>query len=187
MSLKEMGFSLEQEIPVLEDELEEVKGELEEIKRRASNLRENEEDGSNTSQEFKRLKRRWSELQNEKSSLQSQINRFGEYVSEWESTRFVVRELTFGESQQIRDTVTSESFDVDVELQEIEGTPLQGLYQSQVLERSVVSMPDDAPSDPNDLPEILGDWLLEKCESVNSLGDEELGNMSLEEALDSES
>ena len=183
MSLKEMGFSLEQEIPVLESEVEELESELEEIKRRASNL----QDDDNTSQEFKRLKKRWSELQNEKSVLKSQISRFGEYVEEWESTRFVVRELTFGESQQIKDTVSSESFDVDVELQEIEGTPLQGLYQSQVLERSVVSMPEDAPSDPNDLPEILGDWLLEKCESVNSLGDEELGNMSLEEALNSES
>ena len=180
MSLKEMGFSLEQEIPVLEDEVDEVTEELEEVKRRASNT-------SQDSEEFKRLKRRWQELQNEKISLTSQISRFGDYVSEWESTRFVVRELTFGESQQIKDTVSSESFDVDVELQEIEGTPLQGLYQSQVLERSVVSMPEDAPDDPNDLPEILGDWLLEKCESVNSLGDEELGNMSLEEALDSES
>ena len=183
MSLKEMGFSLEQEIPVLESEVDELEDELEEIKRRASNL----QDEDNTSQEFKRLKKRWSDLQNEKSALKSQISRFGEYVEEWESTRFVVRELTFGESQQIKDTVSSESFDVDVELQEIEGTPLQGLYQSQVLERSVVSMPEDAPSDPNDLPEILGDWLLEKCESVNSLGDEELGNMSLEEALNSES
>lgn len=185
MSLKEMGFSLEQEIPVLEGKVEELSEELEEIKSRAKTLREQEDD--NTSQQFKNLKREWNEIQNEKQSLKSQITRFGEYVDEWESTRFVVRELTFGESQQIKDTVSSESFDVDVELQEIEGTPLQGLYQSQVLQRSVVSMPDDAPDDPNDLPEILGDWLLEKCESINSLGDDELGNMSLEEALDSES
>lgn len=181
MSLREMGFSLESEIPVLEDELENVKERREEIKDQASQL-----DRSENKDQYKSLKKEWSEVEAERVEVKSKINRFQEFVDEWESDRFVVRELTFGEVQNVKDVVSSESFDVDVELQSIEGTPLQGLYQTEILSRSVEEMPDDAPDNPNDLPEILGDWLLEKAESINSLGDDDMGNMSLEEAINSE-
>lgn len=175
-----MGFSLEQEIPVMEDELDDVINEIEEIERRRKEL---DEDADDFERQKKRLGKRWKEAQADRVELEAKIERFEEYVESWESTRFVVRELTFGESQNLKDVVSSESFDVDVELQEIEGTPLQGLYQSELLKMSVEEMPSDAPSDPNDLPEILGDWLMEKCESINSMGDTELGNSSLEDAI----
>ena len=179
--LREMGFSLEDEIPKLEKELEGVKEERGEVKRKAKEVDDQD------SKRFKQFKRRWKEIEAERVEIQSKISRFQDLVDEWDDTEFRVRELRFGEVQNIKDVVSSESFDVDVELREIEGTPLQGLYQSQLLEYSVVSMPDDAPDDPNDLPEVLGDWLLEKAESINSLGEDELGNMSLEEAISSES
>lgn len=180
MSLREMGFTLESEIPVLEDELEDVKEDREDIKDRASQL-------DKTDDEYKSLKREWGDVEAERVELESKISRFQEFVDEWDSTRFVVRELTFGEVQNVKDIVSSESFDVDVELQSIEGTPLQGLYQTEILDRAVEEMPDDAPDNPNDLPEIVGDWLMDKAESINSLGgDDDMGNMSLEEAISSD-
>lgn len=179
-----MGFSLESEIPVMEDELNDVTEELAEIKRRRQSL---DEDASNFKSRKKQLGKRWREFQSDRVELEAKIERFNEYVEEWESTRFVVRELTFGESQNLKDTVSSESFDVDVELQEIEGTPLQGLYQSELLKMAVEEMPSEAPDNPNDLPEMLGDWLMEKCESVNTVGDTEVGNLSLEDEINSES
>lgn len=183
MTLREMGFSLEDEIPRMKDELNDVKEELEEIKRRRESL---DEDSSDFKKKKKYLSKRWRELQSDRVEFEAKIERFEHYTEQWESTRFVVRELTFGESQNIKDVVSSESFDVDVELQEIEGTPLQGLYQSQLLEKSVEDMPSDAPNNPNDLPEMLGDWLMEKCESINTIGDTEMGNLSLEDAINSE-
>lgn len=181
MSLREMGFSFESEIPVLQDELEELRERREEIKNRAAEL-DKEED----KEEYKSLKKEWSEVEAERVEVKSKINRFQEFVDEWESTRFVVRELTFGEVQNVKDVVSSESFDVDVELKSIEGTPLQGLYQTEILDRAVEEVPEDAPDNPNDLPEIVGDWLMEKAESINSLGDDDMGNMSLEEAINSD-
>jgi predicted nucleic acid-binding Zn-ribbon protein len=183
MSLREMGFSLEQEVPVMEEELSDVTDEMEEIKRRRKEL---DEDADNFKSQKKYLEKRWNELQADRVELEAKIERFDGYVENWESTRFVVRELTFGESQNLKDIVSSESFDVDVELQEIEGTPLQGLYRSELLKMAVEEMPSDAPNDPNDLPEILGDWLMEKCESINSVGDTEVGNLSLDDAINSE-
>ena len=175
-----MGFSLEQEIPVMEEELSDVTDEIEEIERRR---RELDDDADDFEQRKKRLGKDWRELQSQRVELEAKIERFGGYVDEWESTRFVVRELTFGESQNLKDIVSSESFDVDVELQEIEGTPLQGLYRSELLKMFVEEMQSDGPDDPNDLPEMLGDWLMEKCESINSVGDTEVGNLSLEDEI----
>lgn len=181
MSLREMGFELQSEIPVLEDDLDEIEDEREDIKEAAASLDKKEDRN-----QYKSLKKDWKEIEAERVELQAKINRFEEFVEEWESTRFVVRELTFGEVQEVKDVVSSESFDVDVELQSIEGTPLQGLYQTEILDRSVEEVPDEAPDNPNDLPEMLGDWLLDKAESINSLGDDDMGNMSLEEAINSE-
>lgn len=173
-------FSLEGEIPQLEQRNEELAEEIAEIERRAQDMKDN---GRNKGDAFKRLKKEWKEMKVEVSVNENKIERFGQYVNEWESTEFRVRELTFGETQKIKDTVANASFDVDIELQEIEGTPLQGLYESEFLKKAVVEMPDDAPDDPNDLPEVLGDWLVDKCEAINSVGDTSVGNMSLEDEL----
>lgn len=170
-------FTLEQEIKNLEQENSNLKEEIAEIERRAQSMK----DGDNEIP--KRLKKDWKDLKVEYSVNEDKIERFGSYIEEWESNEFRVRELTFGETQKIKDTVADASFDVDVELQEIQGTPLQGLYESEFLKRAVIQMPDDAPNDPNDLPEILGDWLVDKCEAVNSVGDTSVGNMSLEDEL----
>ena len=181
MTLREMGFSLEDELPRLEGRRDELEEERQDIKSRAKSLDQDENE-----KQFKQLKKRWKEVEAERSQVKAKIERFQEYVDEWGDTEFRVRELSFGEVQNIKDIVSSESFDVDVELQEIEGTPLQGLYQTEVLKRAVVSMPEDGPDNPNDLPDLLGEWLMDKVESINSLGDEDMGNMSLEEAISSE-
>lgn len=186
MTLREKGFSLENEVSRIEDDLTELEADEEEVKAEAKEYDEKEELTDDEEDRYDTLKRRWVNLQSERSQLEDKKERFEGYIDEWEDTTFRVRELRFGEVQSIKDNVSAESFEVDVELQEISGTPLQGMYQSQVLEKSVTEMPDEAPVNPNDLPEILGDWLFDKAESINALGDNELGNMSLEDAIHSE-
>ena len=187
MTLREMGFSLEDEVPRLEERRDELGEERERIKSEAKSLQEKDELTGRDKKKFKSLKKEWKEVEAERSQVTAKIERFSQYVDEWSDTEFRVRELSFGEVQNIKDIVSSESFDVDVELQSIEGTPLQGLYQTEVLERAVVSMPEDGPDNPNDLPDVLGEWVMEKVESINSLGDDDMGNMSLEQAINSES
>jgi chromosome segregation ATPase len=193
MSLKRLKVSIEQEIPVLQDEIRRVSEERESLMEEAREVQNQistldyGDKRDRAEEHFTTMKRQWNALEGERLGLEHRLERFEEYVDEWESTEFVVRELTFGEIQKVKDVVSSESFSVDVQLQEIEGTPLQGLYQNEILRRSVEETPEDAPDDVLDLPDVLGEWLFEKSDEVNSVGEQSMGNLSLEEAISSDS
>lgn len=193
MSLKRLRVSIEQEIPVLQEEIGRVSGERESLMEEAREVQDQistldyGKKRDRAEEHFTTMKRQWNALEGERLQLEHRLERFEEYVDAWESTEFVVRELTFGEIQKVKDVVSSESFSVDVQLQEIEGTPLQGLYQNEILRRSVEEMPEDAPDDVLDLPDVLGEWLFEKSDEVNSVGEQSMGNLSLEEAISSDS
>lgn len=193
MSLKRLRVSIEQEIPVLQEEIGRVSGERESLMDEAREVQDQistldyGKKRDRAEEHFTTMKRQWNALEGERLQLEHRLERFEEYVDSWESTEFVVRELTFGEIQKVKDVVSSESFSVDVQLQEVEGTPLQGLYQNEILRRSVEEMPEDAPDDVLDLPDVLGEWLFEKSDEVNSVGEQSMGNLSLEEAISSDS
>lgn len=180
--LREIGFSLESELGLLKDRIDEIEEEQDELARKAEEWQEKDERERDGNQ-YKRLKKTFNNLENERVEKESKRERFVEYVEEWEDDEFRVRELSFGEVQEVKDIVSQESFEVDVELQEIEGTPLQGVYQSEVLRRAVEDMPKECGNDPRQLPEMLGDWLMEKVESVNSLEDENLSTESLDDRI----
>jgi len=106
-----------------------------------------------------------------------------------------VKELTFGQLQRVSDDMMEESFEVDVEREDIEGTPRQGFYQTELLQEAIEAWPSGAPTMPGDYNETLaspgdypipvGEWLFEKVDALNTTGDTEMGNSSLEDALSS--
>lgn len=106
-----------------------------------------------------------------------------------------VKELTFGQLQRVSDDMMEESFDVDVEREEIEGTPRQGFYQTELLHEAIVDWPERAPiftdeykkdhPQPGDYPIPVGEWLFDKVDALNTTGDTDMGNSSLKETLKS--
>lgn len=104
-----------------------------------------------------------------------------------------VKELTFGQLQRVSDDMMEESFEVDVERESVEGTPRQGYYQTELLHEAIVDWPKNAPvytdeykkdhPQPGDYPIPVSEWLFDKVDALNTTGDTEMGNSSLEEAM----
>jgi len=118
-----------------------------------------------------------------------------EAFGEVEECAFTVRELTFGQLQAVSDDMMEESFEVDMQREDIEGTPKQGFYQIELLREAITRWPAGAPvqedqygneePSPGDYPIPVGEWLFEKVDALNTRGDTEMGNSSLEEAMKS--
>jgi hypothetical protein len=108
---------------------------------------------------------------------------------------FTVEELTFGQLQGVSDDMMEESFEVDMQREDIEGTPKQGYYQIELLREALKRWPENAPvqegqygnerPSPGDYPIPVGEWLFDKVDALNTRGDTEMGNSSLEEAMNS--
>lgn len=104
-----------------------------------------------------------------------------------------VKELTFGQLQRVSDDMMEESFEVDVQREEVEGTPRQGFYQTELLHEAIIDWPENAPvftdeykkdhPSPGDYPIPVSEWLFEKVDALNTTGDTEMGNSSLKEAM----
>ena len=185
------------------EEIEEEKARLEDLAREAR-----EEDGTIPND----VEDDWDDLDAEETELRGELKKFqmvkeewgerptnddgdptGDYVCEW-----TVRELSFGQLQAVSDDMMEESFEVDVERGNVEGTPKQGYYQIELLREAIEEQPPGAPTRkkqtstqttekpaPADYPFQLGEWLFEKVDALNTTGDTDMGNSSLEEALKS--
>jgi hypothetical protein len=104
----------------------------------------------------------------------------------------VVRELTFGQLQRVSDDMMEQSFDVDVQNEDIQGTPRQGFYQTELLNEAIEDWPPGAPCrqqysdeipDAGDYPIPVGEWLFELVDAINTTGESEMGNSSLKDAM----
>lgn len=158
----------------------------------------------------------FSDLEDEATELAGQRWKFMEAVVDWmtdvdiqrddpddeevreafgevESCEFVIQELSFGQVEGIGDDVADESFDLDVEKQDVEGTPRQGYYKILTLQEAIDEWPEGSPTQsgkyhnekpsPGDYPHQVADWMFDKVDAFNTTQETELGNSSLKEEL----
>lgn len=203
----------------IEDEKEEVKADVREaLSNSNADVPEELDDWDDFEEEFDDLDAEQIELTGERRKfwktvvhwetdtdaveLREQIDDDDEYwdkiTSEYaqvDNCSFEVRELTFGQLQRVSDDMMDESFEVDVQRQDVEGTPRQGFYQIELLREAIIDWPDAAPENeehgvskpaPAEYPIPVGDWLFERVDAINTTGDTEMGNSSLSEAMKSE-
>lgn len=108
-------------------------------------------------------------------ALNTRQKQFEELVEE-RGAKFEIRELSFGEITHIRDDVLAHSEDAQ--------NPREGLYKTQVLEKGVVDSPAGFSDDPRDWPPVVGEYVYEQIDALNSGVDEQsLGNFSLADDL----
>jgi hypothetical protein len=133
------------------------------------------------------LEDEFDELESERVEISGEAKTLKRAIQDWEGAEFQLQELTFGQVQQISDDVMEQSFEVDVQSQNMTGAPKQGFYQIEVLRRSIASTPPEAPDDPAEYPTAIGEYLFERVNALNTVGDTDMGNSSLRERMKSNS
>lgn len=219
MVLREHTFDLVDRVEEIEAELAEIEEEKERVMEQAERVEDEDDD---IDVEWDELEDEWDELDSREIELRGERKKFMEtsvaYTTDvdldeqyqdleqeayWEtieeqfgdveSCSFRVRELSFGQLQRVSDDMMEESFEVDVQREEVEGTPRHGYYQSEVLREAIIDWPEHAPVHedrygkaeplPGDYPIPVSEWLFEKVDALNTAGDTEMGNSSLKEAM----
>lgn len=213
MTLKEHTLDLTDRIEEISNRLDEIDERKEELKSKAIEIKQQKE-GEGDAKIPKRLSDDWDDIDGEQVEIEGEREKLIETVVGWctdidpsevsddeihekfsnvDSCDFVVRELTFGQLQGVSDEMMEASFDVDVERQNIQGTPKQGFYQIELLRESLIAQPSGAPQTenefgndapaPSEYPIPVGEWLFEKVDALNTTGSTQMGNSSLEEAV----
>lgn len=211
MTLKEHTLDLVKRVEEMDERFGEIEEEKDKLQEKAVKFKE--ENGADEPLPDK-LENRWSDLDGEEIELSGEREKMVETVVSWctdtditevsdeavqekfgdvDTCQFVVKELTFGQLQGVSDDMMDASFEVDVERQDIQGTPKQGFYQIELLRESIISQPSGAPTvegeydnekpEPAEYPVPVGEWLFEKVDALNTSGDTKMGNSSLEETI----
>lgn len=186
-------IDLQDRVEQLNNEIQEYAQDIEELEQRASEVKQ--EEGAD-SEEFEDLEDDFEETITEKKLAERELNVFEDTINEWGGSEVIIEELTFGEVQEVKDLTIDESFDVDVQRESVEGSPKEGFYQIIFIKKSIVKGPGGMPTqresvhgrseevaDPSAFQDSVGEWLFEVIDNINTFGDSELGNTSLEERI----
>lgn len=95
-------------------------------------------------------------------------------IDEWDGTEVVIRELSGAQSRAIATEAQQKADQAGVDYTD-------DFHETLLLQKAVVSTPPGAP-DPDmigDLPNRLFDWLLQRANAINSVGEFSMGNSSL--------
>lgn len=187
MTLNRTTLDLADEVEEMEEQIAEIKGEaadVQETLERVTPPKPGESDERR--EEREEAQEEWDRLDNRFKSLRTRLTAFESKLEDWGDGEFTIREMTYGEVMLCQDEVQQESFDIDVQTGQLDGVPRNGYYNIKVLETAVVDMPNDPDlTGPEDLPQRIGQWLFNEVDEFNMRGGEDLGNTSLEEAIDS--
>lgn len=167
--------SLSSYIDEMEDELDSIENRRDDIRNRAENFEPDNIPNDLTSE--------WEEVEEERVRIEGRISRIETIIEDLDDDTFVLKELTYGEMQDITDEVMDMSFDVDVQRERVDGTPKQGAMRSMTLQRAIVDAPEGMPDNPADYPSLVSEWLYEKVDALNSVGDTNLETSSLADEI----
>lgn len=194
----------------IEEEIEELEDELFE------KVQEQNVDSPTELDVYSEFDDTFQDLQNERKSLVGEKRSFMDAVVHWETDIdvtenppqeeveeafgdvdecvFQAEELSFGQVQAVQDDMVEKSFEMDMQRQDIDGTPKQGYMQIELLREAIVDWPEEAPSrtvdygnakepEPGDYPEDVSSWMFDKIDAFNTTQEENLENLSLEERM----
>ncbi len=216
MTFREYRLDLTDRVAEIDERLETLETEIAELEQEVRSAMEREGVADPTAVDgWSDLRERDSELQDEKTSLEGERSAFIDAVVQWEtnvdvrqdpteealmeaygsvdSCVFRIQELSFGQVQAVQDDMMQASFDLDVQSQNVEGTPREGYMKLELLREAIVDWPIDAPTDesgvggptpePGDYPEPVAEWLYNRVDAFNTTQEEQLENLSLEERM----
>ena len=172
----EKTLDLEDELARVEDRLADVREAAAEID---AKLDAADVDGDPDPDDFQE----WAALEEEFTDLQGKRNEFQAAIDEWDGTEFVIKKLTFGEVNRVKDEVNQASY--EVEDGQFQGVPRSGLHELKTVELGLVSTPVGAPDDVRNYPYWVGEWLFEEINQLSTMGGADISDFSLREAISS--
>lgn len=184
-------IDLEDRIDELKQKEDDLKDDKQEILQDAKEVKQQLEAADRGTDEYRDLQRRYDEIEREWDSIEGQIveaegerNAIRRAIDEYGGSEFAIQEFSYDDWNRIQDEITEASFDFDARTQDVEGTPREGAYKSMVVNKAVVQSPPDAPDEAGAMPRQVCEYLYDKINAINTTGDTELGNSSLDEALE---
>jgi predicted nuclease with TOPRIM domain len=163
----------------IEDERDDLAGDIEEIEERRDELLDEAMEVDPPEDEEER--ERFNEIEAEVDALEEVLPRVRGYlnvldraIEEWEGSEITMRELTGAEARAVKTRAQEKADRAGVDYSE-------DFHETLLLEKTVVSTPPEAPApdDIGDLPGRMHDWLLQRANAINSVGEFEMGNSSL--------
>jgi hypothetical protein len=180
--VRKKKISLEGEVDEIENEtIPELRELHEELKEKCA--------ATDDPQEIAQFQKQSDRLEQQARFYKGIAETFREWLDEDPTAAFVIKELTADEKAFVVDEARNESFKVDAQTQQWEGTPRTEYAKKLTAQRAVVETPDvgeapDEPEDIGDLPSNIFDWLFEEIDAHNTGGTEvELEGFTLSGAL----
>jgi Arc/MetJ-type ribon-helix-helix transcriptional regulator len=213
MTFRTHTHDLTERVSEIDNRLEQINQREEEIKAR---IEEDIESGEyeSVSDAPQHLHDEWEDLELEKTEISGERRKFMDAVVHWmtdldvttnpsfeeveeaytdvDECVFVTEELSYGQVQSVQDDMMEKSFELDIQEEDMDGTPKQGYMQIELLREAIVDWPEEAPTrtrrrteepEPGDYPEQVSDWLFDRVDAYNTTQESELGNTSLEEEM----
>ena len=165
-------IDVDDEIEELEDVVEDIEERIEERELEAVELDEQGEDGGERWQEIEEILTAYEDLL---STIRGRKRGLEQARDTWGGTEIVLRELTGSEVRRLKDDLRREAQQAG-----LDSLP-DGAHETRFLEKAVESTPPGCPdpSDIGDLPNRLFEWLLGRANSLNTVGEFDMGNSSL--------
>jgi len=218
MTFRTFTHDLVDRVEEIDNRLAEIEQEIEQIEESVDDALASEGVSDMTQLEnWEMFKSEYDDLATEQTSLQGERRKFLDAIVHWKTDVDVTmnppreeveeafedvdecvfrsEELSFGQVQEVQDDMMQESFDVNMENENIEGSPRQGYMQIEFLRKALIDWPEEAPTrsqmrgqdqpEPADYPDVVSEWLFEKIDAFNTTQEESMGNLSLEERMSS--
>lgn len=128
---------------------------------------------------------KYQDLNEEFRKAKVKLGAFEDALREWGGGGFQVKGLDFGELMRAKDQVQQASYDVNSQTGQVDGVPRDGFYKTLVVKLGVEDAPAGAPDNLKRIPPQVGSFLYEEINQLTTWGGEDLENLSLAEANDS--
>lgn len=136
----------------------------------------------------------FDQIESERIDRQGLADALRRVVDAWGGSVVVLQELSMGQAAKVQDQVAERSLEMDFETGRPEGVPKEGFARVETLREAVVNQPEGAPTRvdpqtgddvpaPGDYPNRVGEFLYEKTNALTTVGETDLGNSSLREAM----
>lgn len=145
--------------------------EADRLRDRIREIEEEAEDVTADSDEGKQLKAEYQQHTGRLRALEK-------YLDQWGGSEFVLKELSYGDLMRAKDEMNQHSYNIDNRSGEVEGVPRDGFYKVKVLGLAIENAPQGAPAEAKDIPYHVGEWLYDKVDNLNTLGELEVKNCS---------
>lgn len=155
------------------DRLAELEAERDDLVREAISLDPPADDEE--AERLQQVEAEFDDLEAAIATITGYIESLEKYVEQWDGGTFEVKELTAGDVRAVKDEVRRQS----------QESYREGFHELLIVRKAIVDSPPGAPTDGEGkadtkaYPNRIFDWLYERINALNTVGDIEMGNSSL--------